>query len=199
MALFLRRRRVLLVIFLFSLTYFILATYSQLKNRVVEEEDFVSPMRIEEILKTVKPFHPTPPKGEIAKRSDTELGQESPAEAVFGPSENTTEASAYKCRNSVQGRSIIADENGYVCDLFDLQTNGCCRVEAESSKRYHCEHCTPSGCCPHSRCIPFFLQLRALWPILENTLNLFPKCKFSVCFSIQLAETCYQRVKLVLS
>lgn len=148
-ALFLRRRRVLLAIFLFSLTYFILATYSQLKNRVVEEEDFVSPMRIEEILKTVKPFHPTPPKGEIAKKSDTELGQESPAEAVFGPSENTTEASAYKCRNSVQGRSIIADENGYVCDLFDLQTNGCCRVEAESSKRYHCEHCTPSGCCPH--------------------------------------------------
>lgn len=148
MALFLRKRRVLLAIFLFSLTYFILATYSQLKNRVVEEEDIVAPVRIEEILKTVKPFHPTPPRGELPKQDIVDHKTEKkPVDSAVGPQVNSTASSTYKCRNSVQGRSIIADENGYVCDLFDLQSNGCCRVEAESSKRYHCDSCTPSGCC----------------------------------------------------
>lgn len=153
LTLFLRKRRVLLVIFLCSLSYFIIATYKQHKFRAAEEEDIVSPVKIEDILKTVKPvggdgnpsldvlIDQTISKGK--SRRGIKAG-------VFGQTisrSNSSRTSLYKCRNSVQGRAYIADENGYICDRFDLQINGCCKADAPSSKRYKCDKCSPSGCC----------------------------------------------------
>lgn len=51
------------------------------------------------------------------------------------------------CRNSVQGKVLIVDDRGYACHRTDLQRNGCCDRNADSSKRYQCETCSDSGCC----------------------------------------------------
>lgn len=162
--LFLRKRRVLLVIFLCSLTYFILATFSQLNNRVVEEEDIVSSVKLEEILRTIKPPIEAGSVDEFIEQSRSRAkGKQAQAQSntnkphrfdqTAGP-ENTSDSSIYKCRNSVQGRAFIADENGYICDRFDLQVNGCCKVDAPSTKRYKCDNCTPSGCCAlYEQCV----------------------------------------------
>lgn len=138
LSLFLRKRRVLLVIFLCSFTYFVITTYKQLKRRVVEEEEEIHKLKIDEILRNdqLESDHLIPDLPEAAQsihRSLLEL--------------NTTVGKVYKCRNSVQGRSLVADINGYVCDRFDLETNGCCRVNAPSTKRYTCDSCSNSGCC----------------------------------------------------
>ena len=167
LSLFLRKRRVLLVIFGCSLTYFIVATYKQLQNnRVVEEEEIVSQVRIEEILKTVKPFGEDP-KGRgdsvdafIAQsarssaKGQAKKGKNSIVEKVSRPIANQSDTSAYSCRNSVQGRAFIADDNGYICDRFDLQVNGCCKIDSPTTKRYKCDTCSPSGCCSlYEQCV----------------------------------------------
>ena len=130
----------LLVIFLISLTYFILATYSQYSARVVDEEDIVSPVQIEEILKTVKPIHQLESHDSQVARGSGSLKQNS--------------STVYTCRNSVQGRQLVADENGYICDRFDLQVNGCCRIGTASTKRYVCNSCSEAGCCAlYEQCV----------------------------------------------
>lgn len=135
-----------MLIFSCSLTYFVLKTYKQLKTRSLEDDsDDKARLRLEEILKTVKPL-----PGEKEQQHETvgsnleEQRKDSPN--LFGATYVDT-AVVYKCRNSVQGRSIIADQNGYTCDRFDLQPNGCCKVTAPSTKRYTCESCGEHGCC----------------------------------------------------
>ncbi|CAG4965092.1 unnamed protein product [Parnassius apollo] len=51
------------------------------------------------------------------------------------------------CRNSVQGKSIIVDDRGYVCRRKDLFKTGCCNTEAEDTTRYSCETCKDNNCC----------------------------------------------------
>lgn len=51
------------------------------------------------------------------------------------------------CRNSVQGKALIVDDRGYVCTRFELLWTGCCNVEVESTKLFHCETCLSSNCC----------------------------------------------------
>ncbi|XP_053694315.1 SREBP regulating gene protein [Sabethes cyaneus] len=51
------------------------------------------------------------------------------------------------CRNSVQGKALIVDDRGYVCMRSELLWTGCCNVEVESSKLFHCETCQNSDCC----------------------------------------------------
>lgn len=160
LSLFLRKRRVLLIIFGCSLTYFIVATYGQLNRRTIEEEEIVSSVKLEEILKTVKPIGDDFVDQFIEKskgkgvstliNSDKKLDTDSEKPA----DRNSNSSSSYNCRNSVQGRAFIADENGYLCDRFDLQVNGCCNVDAPSTKRYKCDNCTPSGCCSfYEQCV----------------------------------------------
>nr|CAG4644170.1 EOG090X0AGU [Lepidurus arcticus] len=65
-----------------------------------------------------------------------------------GPQDNNlTEALVTSCRNSVQGKVLIADDRGYVCNRQDLQSNGCCRTEADHTRRYPCDTCRDNGCC----------------------------------------------------
>lgn len=70
---------------------------------------------------------------------------------------NTTKISS--CRNSVQGKVLIADDKGYVCFRHDVLSNGCCNVDASSASRYNCESCHDNGCCSiYEYCISCCLQ-----------------------------------------
>lgn len=51
------------------------------------------------------------------------------------------------CRNSVQGKILVADDRGYVCHRLEVGFAGCCNLELLKTKRYSCETCEPSGCC----------------------------------------------------
>ncbi|KAJ8680271.1 hypothetical protein QAD02_016058 [Eretmocerus hayati] len=70
------------------------------------------------------------------------------------PEKNVTSASF--CRNSVQGKSLIVDEKGYVCTRFEVLPNGCCDIKTSKHiksapkiqrSRYPCDTCNPEGCC----------------------------------------------------
>ena len=63
-----------------------------------------------------------------------------------------------KCRNSIQGKYLIADDRGYVCPRRSVGINGCCATtnlatnssssSTSKTKLYSCETCDqPSGCC----------------------------------------------------
>ncbi|XP_026482151.1 UPF0454 protein C12orf49 homolog [Ctenocephalides felis] len=47
------------------------------------------------------------------------------------------------CRNSVQGRYLIVDDRGVVCQRSDLLPNNCCA----SGLQYNCESCNKNHCC----------------------------------------------------
>lgn len=51
------------------------------------------------------------------------------------------------CRNSVQGKILIVDDRGFVCQRSDLQSTGCCDLDAANTKLHSCETCNLSGCC----------------------------------------------------
>ncbi|XP_042895483.1 SREBP regulating gene protein [Parasteatoda tepidariorum] len=63
------------------------------------------------------------------------------------------------CRNSVQGKVLIADDKGYVCSRHDVLSNGCCNVDSSTTSRYNCESCHENGCCSiYEYCISCCLQ-----------------------------------------
>lgn len=51
------------------------------------------------------------------------------------------------CRNSVQGKALIVDDRGFVCTRSELLWTGCCNVEVESTKLFHCDTCQSNACC----------------------------------------------------
>lgn len=51
------------------------------------------------------------------------------------------------CRNSVQGKHLLVDDRGYICQRSDLLKNGCCNTEADFTERYTCESCKDNNCC----------------------------------------------------
>lgn len=53
----------------------------------------------------------------------------------------------FKCRNSVQGKQLLVDDRGYVCQRMDVLKNGCCDPEADFTDRYSCESCSNNNCC----------------------------------------------------
>uniref|UniRef100_G3PM07 SREBP regulating gene protein n=1 Tax=Gasterosteus aculeatus aculeatus TaxID=481459 RepID=G3PM07_GASAC len=57
-----------------------------------------------------------------------------------------------QCRNSIQGKTLLTDELGYVCERKDLLVNGCCNVNAPSSRQYICKSCLANGCCSIYEC-----------------------------------------------
>lgn len=60
---------------------------------------------------------------------------------------STTDGNGRKCRNSVQGRDLVADDRGYVCKRDDLSNDGCCNVYAIFTNLYDCDSCTKMNCC----------------------------------------------------
>ncbi|KAG0714346.1 UPF0454 protein C12orf49 [Chionoecetes opilio] len=79
-------------------------------------------------------------EGEAGGRVEFHWG---PDEAVNG----SLAAKVTTCRNSVQGKVLLADDQGYVCHRVDRLSTGCCKVGVESTRRYACDTCNTHGCC----------------------------------------------------
>nr|CAG4638624.1 EOG090X0AGU [Cyclestheria hislopi] len=133
---FFRSKLVLTAIFFASFTYFVLSFYSDGFNLASSNEDADVP----------------------------ELGSgRRPLGHTFqwqGPEDvNETDTRPSLCRNSVQGKVLISDDKGYVCNRHNLMPNGCCKPETEGTKRYSCDTCQSNGCCSiYEYCISCCLQ-----------------------------------------
>lgn len=57
------------------------------------------------------------------------------------------------CRNSVQGKTLLVDDEGYVCPRSNLLNNGCC--DSNENIQYSCDTCNKQeGCCGvYERCV----------------------------------------------
>ncbi|CAG9865366.1 unnamed protein product [Phyllotreta striolata] len=63
------------------------------------------------------------------------------------------------CRNSVQGKLLIADDRGYLCPRAELLRNGCCNSLGPGVAQYDCDTCRPNNCCTiYEHCISCCLQ-----------------------------------------
>jgi len=73
---------------------------------------------------------------------------------------NSTDVIFTTCRNSVQGKTVIADDRGFVCPRTVLQSNGCCDTNSSSTKKYLCSSCDESySCCAsYEHCISCCLR-----------------------------------------
>ncbi|CAN0326825.1 unnamed protein product [Lampetra planeri] len=64
-----------------------------------------------------------------------------------------------RCRNSVQGRMLLTDERGFVCERRAVLPSGCCNDSAPGSAQYSCQGCQPNGCCSiYEHCVSCCLQ-----------------------------------------
>uniref|UniRef100_A0A7N9CDF9 SREBP regulating gene protein n=2 Tax=Macaca TaxID=9539 RepID=A0A7N9CDF9_MACFA len=137
----LRKRWVLALVFGLSLVYFLSSTFKQ-EERAVRDRN---------LLQVHDHNQPIPWKVQF------NLGNSS------RPSN--------QCRNSIQGKHLITDELGYVCERKDLLVNGCCNVNVPSTKQYCCDGCWPNGCCSaYEYCVSCCLQPNKQL-LLERFLN----------------------------
>jgi len=49
--------------------------------------------------------------------------------------------SGLKCRNSIQGKVLIADDRGFVCHRKDVLLTGCCDENNVQTRLYSCDTC----------------------------------------------------------
>jgi hypothetical protein len=54
---------------------------------------------------------------------------------------NDNNGSGLKCRNSIQGKVLIADDRGFVCHRKDVLLTGCCDETNTNTKLYSCDTC----------------------------------------------------------
>ncbi|XP_012518345.1 PREDICTED: UPF0454 protein C12orf49 homolog isoform X2 [Propithecus coquereli] len=137
----LRKRWVLALVFGLSLVYFLSSTFKQ-EERAVRDRNL---LQIQD--------HDQP----IPWKVQFNLG-------------NSSRPST-QCRNSIQGKHLITDELGYVCERKDLLVNGCCNVNVPGTKQYCCDGCWPNGCCSaYEYCVSCCLQPNKQL-LLERFLN----------------------------
>ncbi|KAH8313943.1 hypothetical protein KR067_004947, partial [Drosophila pandora] len=76
------------------------------------------------------------------------------------------------CRNSVQGRQLLADERGFVCRREELLPSGCCNTELPGIAYYSCRSCnTTTHCCAiYEYCVSCCLHPEKQ-PLLEQVLR----------------------------
>ncbi|XP_059532427.1 SREBP regulating gene protein isoform X2 [Myotis daubentonii] len=137
----LRKRWVLALVFGLSLVYFLTSTFKQ-EERAVRDRNL---LQVQD--------HDQP----ILWKVQFNLGNSS------RPSN--------QCRNSIQGKHLITDELGYVCERKDLLVNGCCNVNVPGTKQYCCDGCLTNGCCSaYEHCVSCCLQPNKQL-LLERFLN----------------------------
>ncbi|XP_073916944.1 SREBP regulating gene protein isoform X3 [Castor canadensis] len=137
----LRKRWVLALVFGLSLVYFLSSTFKQ-EERAVRDRN---------LLQVQDHDQPIPWKVQFNLGNSSRLSNQ--------------------CRNSIQGKHLITDELGYVCERKDLLTNGCCDVSVPSTKQYCCDGCLASGCCgAYEHCVSCCLQ-PSKQLLLERFLN----------------------------
>ncbi|CAD7685302.1 unnamed protein product [Nyctereutes procyonoides] len=126
---FLQKRWVLALVFGLSLVYFLRSTFKQ-KKRAVRNWNLLQVQDHDQPILWKVHFH---------------LGNSS--------------RPGNQCRNSIQGKHLITDELGYVCERKDLLVNRCCNVNAPGMKQYRCDGCLPHGCCgAYDYCVSCCLQ-----------------------------------------
>ena len=54
---------------------------------------------------------------------------------------NLTDETLLTCRNSVQGRTSLADDKGYLCPRSSLLNTGCCDTNSSLTERHVCRDC----------------------------------------------------------
>ncbi|XP_055615092.1 SREBP regulating gene protein [Toxorhynchites rutilus septentrionalis] len=117
---FLRRRVVLAIIFCLSLTYCMVRLIGNNVSLNLDGDLFQSGLTRE------KPIEWTNSVAQDRNRSND---------------------LSITCRNSVQGKALIVDDRGFVCTRSELLWTGCCNLEVESTKLFHCDTCQDSNCC----------------------------------------------------
>uniref|UniRef100_A0A2M4AVU1 SREBP regulating gene protein n=1 Tax=Anopheles triannulatus TaxID=58253 RepID=A0A2M4AVU1_9DIPT len=144
LAKFVRRRLVLATIFLISLSYCMVHLIRK-NNNLNLHADFLQSqlLRHKEIVWT-KP-------------------------ASLPSANETEEKLPSSCRNSVQGKTLIVDDRGYVCARSALLQNGCCN-DVGKRKLYPCSSCLPNRCCAvYEYCVACCLH-PDMRPVLEEVL-----------------------------
>lgn len=108
---------------------------------------------------------------------------------------NTNNGTILKtCRNSVQGKTLIADERGYLCHRSDLQSGGCCNPDGKATSKFNCNECNlKSGCClVYEHCISCCLlpdKQHLLKTILRKALETYNPIYSSVTDHFELCLT----------
>lgn len=70
---------------------------------------------------------------------------------------------------------------GYVCERKDLLVNGCCNVNAPSSRQYICKSCLANGCCSiYEYCVSCCLQPDKVICLLKKV-SFFMSCLLHSC------------------
>lgn len=85
---------------------------------------------------------------------------------------SVNDSRANGCRNSVQGKTLLVDDEGYVCGRNELLSNGCCD-SSKNAVQYNCDTCNrEDGCCAiYERCVSCCLN-----PNKVNHRNEFAQC-----------------------
>lgn len=174
-----RRRLVLGLIFTLSLTYCAFSLFrnerrtmaldSDLEDMIINDnnddmisEDDLSFQRIKVSGKPQSWDMDVP--NEAPNESQNEIQNEGGHENALGIDSlanfNDSDSSNEPCRNSIQGKVLIVDEQGVVCARHELLPNGCCSTEQKQGfkkeeggvitsrkERYSCKTCNAQGCC----------------------------------------------------
>jgi len=76
-----------------------------------------------------------------------------------GGNGSTIQPDVVTCRNSVQGKALLADDKGYVCPRWARLSNGCCDAAAPATRRHACEACNAQHCCAvYEHCVSCCMQ-----------------------------------------
>ncbi|KAM4708255.1 SREBP regulating gene protein [Discoglossus pictus] len=137
----LRKRWVLGVVFGLSLIYFLTSTFKQ-EERTVRDRT-------------------------LLQTRDQEQNIQWKVQFQLGNSSRVSN----QCRNSVQGKLLITDDLGYICERKELLANGCCNINVASTRLHSCDSCLPNGCCSvYEFCVSCCLQPNKQL-LLERFLN----------------------------
>ncbi|XP_014217858.1 UPF0454 protein C12orf49 homolog [Copidosoma floridanum] len=165
-----RRRTILVIICLLLFMYFLISLLLYEKKGLALGNDFddMDNMNFGENSNDI--FNDEDGLEEVARPSDrpllwqmevmNDIGNAISAEIPFVDSVNDNDTFVKSCRNSVQGKFLIVDEQGYLCTTYNVLPNGCCNPhELEKTAmlsnsvpliekiRYPCTSCNPQGCC----------------------------------------------------
>uniref|UniRef100_A0A182N127 SREBP regulating gene protein n=1 Tax=Anopheles dirus TaxID=7168 RepID=A0A182N127_9DIPT len=157
---FIRRRLVLAIIFLLSLSYCMVHLIRRSNHLSLNGDYLQTQLLLRKNIVWTKVRRPGPlgPGLDAAAGNETDDQQQLPA----------------SCRNSIQGKSLIVDDRGYVCARAELLKSGCCRghedEEADAGKQFPCRSCLPNRCCAvYEYCVSCCLNPDKR-PILEDVL-----------------------------
>uniref|UniRef100_A0A182VVG9 SREBP regulating gene protein n=1 Tax=Anopheles minimus TaxID=112268 RepID=A0A182VVG9_9DIPT len=163
---FIRRRLVLAIIFLLSLSYCMVHLIRRNNNLSLNGDYLQTQLLLRKNIIWTK-----------ARHSPGRAGPGADPAAIAAAVANETDElpEPLTCRNSIQGKSLIVDDRGYVCSRAELLKNGCCSEtdidgNVGARKLFPCRTCLPNRCCAvYEYCVSCCLNPDKR-PILEEVL-----------------------------